>query len=356
MKAIVRSPISRAILGAVLTAGLLAASTASADRGSSITTEPQRPPEEFVLSYLRPDDDNGRLQLVPTSPDGSDTSPTSFPGASSLQTNPDPAQGGVNGADDFKAGPGCSIQCITSGVAYARGPNAKLVVKTDTEARIWIHVSGPDGYYRVENSGADEVMEFGVVFDDLQAGTTYEAWAVAKDKENFESEAHGGFTTLERYVTISFSTAHLIERAYGSDADFKMDVWLNGAFDDDLTAHNLIEEDGDVLLGINFVEEDWVDRYLDFAIQLYEAPDYCNNLGNIDNPYFGPGSCSFLSFAELLEGENDLDARPDDATSWTEWTLNRTLELPAGLWPPYDDQLIFEVPVSLHVEYHPWWY
>src|SRR5688572_6024588 len=188
METIPGNAISRAILGGVLTAALLVASTASADRGSTIATAPEEPPKEYVLTYLRPDDNELPRQLAATAPDGTTTG-RSVAGASDLQTTPNTSHGGISPADDFKAGPGCSIQCITSGVGYARGPKAKLVVKTDTEARIWIHVSGPDGYYRVENSGADEVMEFGVVFDDLEAGTTYEAWAVAKDKENYESEA-----------------------------------------------------------------------------------------------------------------------------------------------------------------------
>lgn len=339
--------IAQAFMGGLLATAIIAGGTASADRGG-FTTVPEKPIEEHVLTVLRDDSRDSRLGLKVA---GTDDGRTAIPG--SFQIGTPSTNSGFGGPGDYKAGPGCSIQCITSGVAYARGPNAKLVVKTDTEARIWIHVQGPNGYYRVQDSGATEVMEFGALFDDLHAGTTYQAWAVAKDKQNYEATRSGSFTTLVRNVEIAFTHADLIDRAYNS-SEFKKQVWMNGGWDDDHTAHGLIAENNDVLLGINFIKYTDVDRYMDFAIQLTEYTSTCNNLGYPDQTYHGPGSCSFLSFAKLLEGQNDLDARPADATSWTEWTLQRTLERPSGLWPLYDDELRFTVPVSIKVTYVPW--
>jgi hypothetical protein len=349
MNTTIRKRIIRAALGVALATSLIASGPASADRDPSFTSVPQRPAEEHVLTTLTPRD-NLRFETFETIPDAGRAD--SF---QSVQAGTG-ANAGYGGADDIKAGPGCSIQCITSGVAYARGPAAELVVKTDTLARIWIHVEGPNGYYRVMNSGADEAMQFNAYFDDLEAGTTYTAWAVAKDTQNYESEAHGSFTTLVRNIEISYYQADLIERAFDDSADFKLQVWLDGEFDDDYNAFNLQAEGYTVPLGINSIELNDVERYLDFAIQLVEAPDPCNNL-NTDVLKFGPGYCPFFSYAALLEGENDLDARPADATSWTEWTLGRTLERPTVLlWPYYDDQLLFTVPVYITVNYNPWWY
>ncbi len=350
MKLSISKRMTQIALGAVVATGLLAAAgTASADRGADSLASPTRTPDEYVLTVLRDDSTRG-IDNFRTAP--SSVGVVGVGAMTGFQTTAPSSGSPYSDIDDYKAGPGCSIQCITSGLAYARGPAAKLVVKTDTMARIWIHVTG-NGYDRTMNSGADEVMEFGAYFDDLKAGTTYHATVTAKDEEGYEATRSGDFTTLERNVEINYNVANFVERAYGGDADFRMTVWHDGQWDDDLAAYNLPAEDFHVGLGIHFDQYNDVDRYLDFGIELTEAPDYCNNLGYPDNLYFGPGSCSFLSFASVLDGENDLDARPADATSWTEWTLHRTMERPSGLWPSYDDQLLFEIPVTLVVTYTP---
>ena len=338
MKATFKAALGRrmiqATLGAVLATGLLAAGSAYAD-GPTYTSIPQEP-TDYVLTVLG-------------DPAAHETTPIT-----GLRAVSSPAQGSVAllGPTKLKAGVGCSIQCITSGVAYARGPGAELRVKTDTLARIWIHVTGPNGYNRTVDSGASEVTQFNFLFDDMEAGTTYQASVTAKDKQNYESTRSGHFTTFTRNVEIGFTNADLIERAYGN-SDFNMGVWLDNAWDDNVAVYNTDTETSWLPLGIQYIQLDDVDRYLDLSIQLWEGTPNCNNLGVIDQPYFGPGSCSFMSFVSLLDGDNDLDARPADATSWTDWTLNRTMERPPALWLDYDPQLLFTVPVSLHVTYTP---
>jgi hypothetical protein len=106
------------------------------------------------------------------------------------------APGGTNGAhtsiDDLKGGPGCSIQCITSGVAYAHGVDAELVVTTDTPAHIWIMVWNDDEHYIVDSDVL--VQSFSHLFDDLTPGTTYSAMATAVDAAGYVSDAVGSFT------------------------------------------------------------------------------------------------------------------------------------------------------------------
>jgi hypothetical protein len=112
-----------------------------------------------------------------------------------LTTSP-PSRGGPtdDAPDDLKAGPGCSIQCITSGVAYAHGSDAELVVTTDTPARIWIMVWNDDEHYIVNSEVL--VQSFSHLFDDLTPGTTYSAMATAVDAAGYVSDAVGSFTTL----------------------------------------------------------------------------------------------------------------------------------------------------------------
>jgi hypothetical protein len=265
------------------------------------------------------------------------------------------ANSGYNAADDFKAGPGCSIQCITSGFAYARGVGAKLVVKTDTPAQIWIIVWDNEGYNTMVDSGITDVTQFGHVFDDLEPGHTYQAMAVAEDAQGYSSHAYGDFTTLNRYVEISMSSADILTYAFSPDT-FSKSVWANGEWLDQYEAHSLELQDSMLNWGDNQILLSHVGRYLELAVQLEEGDDdpddLCEATGPFDEPTLGPISCGYVAYAELQDGDNDLDHRPANATSWTEHTLHRMLRLPGGALPPgYGSPLDFTVDVTLHVIY-----
>lgn len=262
---------------------------------------------------------------------------------------------GYGASNDIKAGPGCSIQCIKSGVAYARGVGAKLVVKTDTMARIWISVWDDDGYAKMVDSGVGKTMSFGHVFNDLEPGHAYQAMAVAEDGQGYTSYAYGSFVTLNRHVEISFSAANVIDHAF-SNSYFNKSVWANGAWLEQYSAGPLELQGSGLNWGNNVIYLSNVDRYLDLAVQLSEHDqdeDLCEASGPLSEPTLGPGDCTYYAFAMLHD--NDLDDRPADATSWTEHTLYRTLTLPdaGGALPPgYGSPLDFTVFVTLNVIYY----
>jgi hypothetical protein len=259
------------------------------------------------------------------------------------------------GQDDLKGGPGCSIQCITSGVAYARGVGAELVVTTDTAARIWIIVWDDDGYHRVVDSGGGLVQSFSHRFDDLEPGATYQAMAVAADASGYQSEGFGSFTTLERHVEISFGPATLHEAPWDDDF-FGLDVWVEGAWLDHVD--HTVELDGSTIdLGVAPIAIEDTDRHLDLAVQLSTTdpePDVCESVQlPSEHPSASHVDCTLWRYAHLEDEVDDLDDRPASASSWTEHTLERTLVLPGGGALPggYGSELKFTVPVTLHVTY-----
>lgn len=263
--------------------------------------------------------------------------------------------GGIGGADDFKGGPGCSIQCITSGVAYARGIGAELVVKTDTAARIWIYVWTDDGYHRVVDSG-EPVQSFAELFDDLEQATSYYAMAAAEDAAGYTSYRWGTFQTLERNVEITLSPAQIHvapfdEPPYNSD-EFGVYVWLEGDWLPGSDGPSEMDGDGTLDLEVDPIVIDGAGRYVDLAVELAQfdpVDDVCEYHGlPFSDPSSGEWGCDVWTFATFDGGDGDLDDRPASATSWTEHTLQRTLVVPGG----HDDvPLDFTVPVTLHVTY-----
>jgi hypothetical protein len=264
--------------------------------------------------------------------------------------------GGTQGApssaamDDYKGGPGCVIQCIKSGRAYARGVNAELVVHTDTEARIWISVWHEDGYNQLFSTGWDYEMSFSGLFEDLEPNTNYQAMATAQDAQGYTSVATGSFTTLTRNVELSFTRAIVHEAPYGN-GPFGWATWANGGYLESPRANGIEAVNSEVLLGIQTLTfEDVQTRYLDFAILLWQSdpgPDLC---GAWVLPYglsesSSSGACVAWAPAYLAPPLNDLDARPADATSWTEHDLEWNLTMPGS------GDLRFTVPVNLHVWY-----
>lgn len=262
------------------------------------------------------------------------------------------AAAGPVGATDLNAGLGCSVQCITSGVAYARGVGAELVVKTVTPARIWILVWNDDGYVSLVDSGS-KTREFGHHFDDLEAGTQYYALASAEDALGV-AQADGTFETLSRHVEIHMDAAVLSEHAF-DNSTFTKDVWVEGGWLEGHSAYSLLDYRGVLGWEADEIFMADVDQHLDLAVQLEEHdedPDLCQGTVLPAAPSFGGVLCNYWAFASLDDGDADLDARPSDATSWTEHTLERTLRLPSGALPPgYGTPLDFIVEVLLHVVY-----
>jgi hypothetical protein len=273
---------------------------------------------------------------------------------SSADANASP--GGL-GPTDKKAGAGCSVQCITSGVAFARNAGAELRVETDTPARIWILVWNDDYARLVDSGNGSLVTSFDFHFDDLEAGTTYQAIAEAVDSQGFKSEAPGHFDTLRRAVEIRLSGAEVTNHAF-DQSHFKKYLWVEGEWLDDYEASGLELQQGILYWGENEIFVQDTDRNLDLAVQLAEAN------GDVDGLQEGLGSPgsepevwgnSNESWSYAWLEDDDLDDRPADATSWTEHTLHRTLQ-PAGdaygLPPGFGYPFTFFVQVTLHVTYY----
>jgi hypothetical protein len=271
-----------------------------------------------------------------------------------LKAGTDTARGGTanyGGADDFKAGAGCSIQCITSGVAYARGVGANLVVKTDTAATIWIIVWNDDGYHKMVNSEAG-LLEFAHHFDDLEPGTSYQAMAAAEDGEGYTSHGYGEFTTLSRNVRVSFTQAIIDEKPFSGPIDMK--AWLQGQVIAD-NADNVLE--GDTLpIGITIADLGDSERFITlevFLVLFDSGEDLCEAFGEADEPAIGQHDCYAWAYAEFQGGSLDVDDRPNGATSWTQHTIQTNLVLPGGNALPggYGQPFDFHVPVSINVTY-----
>jgi hypothetical protein len=292
-------------------------------------------------------------------PDESDGAVVFGPPADELVATVEPSAATGATVDDLMAGEGCLLQCITSGVAYARGVGALVAVTTHIQAEIWIQVYTLDGSYNQTVISPPGQIEFSHHFDDLEPGHTYHAMAVAVDPQGHTSHAFGQFVTLERHVTISMSHAELINSAFDSSL-FSKHVWVEGQWMKDHAASNIVPQGPNVVWGNESIVLTHVDRHLDLALQLLQThdPNICNGeawvapLGK--GPAVGSDSCYAWAYAELPPGADDLDDRPNDADSWVAHTLQRTLQFPGdgGALPPgYGEPLDFVVNVTLHVTY-----
>ncbi|QYG92062.1 hypothetical protein HC251_06155 [Iamia sp. SCSIO 61187] len=263
---------------------------------------------------------------------------------------PDTAAGRHGAADDYKAGVGCSIQCITGGVAYGRGPDARLVVTTDTPATIRIVVSRA-GYYR-QIVGEAGQTSLSADFDDLDADTHYDAFVSAVDGAGHIANRSGSFTTLQRNVQVVFNQADIHEAPYG-DGDYGAQIWFEGQPGAPYPAG---DADGGVLhLGVQDLQDQDTGRHLSLAVELTqidEDVDICEAELDAPEPEVGYGNCSYSASAWLDDGSFDLDDRPSGAAVNDYW-IGGTLVLPGGGALPggYGSPLQFTVPVGVHVTF-----
>ncbi|HMJ75030.1 MAG TPA: hypothetical protein VK507_03610 [Iamia sp.] len=257
---------------------------------------------------------------------------------------------GPGGADTLKGGPGCSIQCITGGVAYGRGPDARLVVTTDSPATIRIVVSRA-GYYRQIVSDAGKTS-FSADFDDLAADTHYDAFVSAVDGAGHMANRSGSFRTLKRNAHVVFNEAHITEAPFG-DEPYGAQIWFEGNPVSTFSAGDA--DDGVLHLGAQSHGADDTDRYLDLAVELtqYEdTDDVCEVTFDADLPATGWGDCEFAASVWFPGGDLalDLDDRPSGAAVNDYW-IGETLVLPGGEALPvgYGYPLKFTVLAAVHV-------
>ena len=345
------SPVHTLGIVAVATGLLLSSAiNASAEtRSDSYTSAPSGPPPsgvELKAPTTVPVDNVVIGDIVPEQrrPNASDD----------LKGSTGTARGGNTphtSVDDFKGGPGCSIQCITSGIAYARGVGANLVVKTDTPAKIWIIAWNDDGYHKQVNSEEGEI-EFAHHFDDLEPDTFYYAMAAAEDSEGYTSHGYGDFTTLTRNVRVSFSQAVIHEKPFSGP--FAMTAWLQG---EEIADNDNNVQEGDIVpVGIQIHDLEDAERFLTLEVFLLlfdSSEDLCESFGDVDEPGIGQHDCYAWAYAEFQSGELDLDDRPADAGSWTQYNFEQILVLPGGNALPggFGQPFAFSVPVSVEVTF-----
>jgi hypothetical protein len=271
---------------------------------------------------------------------GSFVSPVATRGGAGIQRTP---------ATGYKANPTCAVQCITSGVAYGRGPDARLVVTTDTPATIRIVVSR-SGYYRMISSEAG-ATSLSADFNDLEADTHYDAFVSAADADGNLANRSGSFRTLERNVHVVFNEADIHEAPYGGDP-FYGQTWFEGVGGESHATGDLV--DGEVHVGAQSFHEDDTDRYLSAGFELTQldtSVDLCEAESDPGEPEYGAGNCSFSATAWLADGELDLDDRPAWATDVNDYWIGGTMVLPGGDALPggYGSPLDFSIQVGVHV-------
>lgn len=309
---------------------------------------PQPPAARVDVAAQQPGDEQplGVLDLDPDTVGRSPRPPGSAVASTDLAVTPNRGSQ-IDVVDgDMKAGPGCSIQCITSGVAYPRGVNAEVVLHTDTPATVILIVWNDDGYHHYTNSTPHQVTEFSASLGDLDPGTTYRVLASATDAAGYESQAYGEFTTLRRNVSVSYSYVEVPSPTALThlDTHIRLDgVWITSQFGD--------EVDGAVG-HLGFHNEQVMDapRQLDLTFQVARPSQ-----GSACEPaawYFprvdgghGEVAAACRVFATSQQTAIDLDDRPADATSW----IQHTLELERSS----DLGLAFSIPVVVVVNYLP---
>ncbi|WP_436794376.1 hypothetical protein [Actinospongicola halichondriae] len=271
---------------------------------------------------------------------------TSFPGNA-------PAKTPHAGPGSYSVGPGCHVQCITSGVAYPRGFGAELVVKTSVDADIFVSViadtDGDGDYDFSEFTWSDgAVDDFRWTLDHLDPGQTYYAMAAATDDNDKTAHAFGEFTTLsQRDIYVSLGDVAVTG---GPDNIVETDLWMKV----DGTSSNFTPGEA----GIPIYND--MDRFLDLRLLVVRSwdGDVCEAWQlNEDGPSHGHWSDSCLAWHHASVDDLDLDTAPAGKTRWTQTVASTTISTPTGgggaLPPGYGDPYYFSfsAPVTISVTY-----
>ena len=198
-----------------------------------VVVTPTTPPglDDLVQATVAPDGDGSDVVLgaIDTSgavPDGLDL--TAFPG---VPEAPTPAADGPT----LTVGLSCAYQCIESGVAYARGFGALLIVETHVPARLFMSVVDADNDFVDSMNSTGVQTGFLWALDHLEPGQTYYAIVVATDENDDSSYAYGQFTTLsERTVHVTIGDA-TIEGGPQYNHGVYFDLEVDGEFSTSFT-------------------------------------------------------------------------------------------------------------------------
>lgn len=247
-------------------------------------------------------------------------------------------------AGSWKAGVGCSVQCITGGVAYGRGPDVRLVVTTDTAATIRIVVSR-NGYYQQLQSDPGQTR-FEVVLDDLDVDTPYDAFVSAVDGAGEMANRSGSFRSLQRNVDVLLTHAEVEATPYG-DEPFAQEVWFEGQVGSESWGERV--EDGRLALGIIGRHAEDTDRYLDLAVELSQGEPGDNGgvpceVHDSDVPEAGQFPCDYTHSVYFAGGQLDLDAGSGPG-HWNTYVVGADLVAPNAFYSP----LRYTVPVTVTV-------
>jgi hypothetical protein len=294
--------------------------------------------DDLVQATVAPDGDGSGVSLgaIDTSgavPEGLDV--TAFPGAPEAPT---PAADGPT----LTAGLSCAYQCIKSGVAYARGFGALLVVETHVPARLFITVVDADNDLVDATNLAGVQTGFLWALDHLEPGQTYYAMVVATDENDDSSYAYGQFTTLsERTVHVTIG-----------------DVTIDGGPQYNHGVYFDLEVDGEFSTSFTPTLAD-VDRQLDLRlwVRLYYDGNLCEYLPGPDDGW-GPQGYSedhCVVWNSALLDNIDLDAIPGAGQgTWTDTTVQETFTTGSsgGALPDAGVFFIhFSAPLTLYVTY-----
>jgi len=324
---------------------------------SASATRPDVPEEQAADDELRHEvlpGAGGPAPATPTDPIGDlgDDRPVPAGFDFTAPPHPKPGTGGHGGPTGLAVAPSCSHQCITRGVAYARGFGAELVVEAELPVQFYLTViADPDGDGDYEESYADWTP-FGVTshswaLDHLLPGQTYHVMVVATDDDGHTSYAWGEFTTLsQRTVYVELGPAAVFGGPGGIDATTST-LGLNGTQVDATPG----------LQGILLFQD--LPRYLDVDYRMVRSwdDDVCETLDLEGAGTQGGSADACLAWNSAHLDDVDLDRVPGGHSHWTQTSVELLLHPPTGegdaLPPGYGDpySFSFQVPVTLHVSY-----